>query len=243
MTLNTKPQTNCPSWKRWVSWGLKHWKPLAALCWVKARSPLLHAYAELPWRHYELFQLQHAKGSWNYGKEKRKDNVVTFTVTTLGSYWLLTEGSFSLLVWSCAIVYVHPSHFNQTQQVTDHQDKANMATRRHETRTGLVGRKGSGGRVGRRWWGCMTKLCYFQVRNSQRKKKERAEELLYYTYSLFFSLTLAPFLSNSSATCFRLGCKEATAQCCKSNKIQFQTNFCLNINSWMKEYLELFGTL
>lgn len=35
------------------------------------------------------------------------------------------------------------------------------------------------------------------------------------THSLFFSLTLAPFLSSSSVTCFLLGWGDATAQCCK----------------------------
>lgn len=33
------------------------------------------------------------------------------------------------------------------------------------------------------------------------------------THSLFFSLTLAPFLSSSSVTCFLLGWGDATAQC------------------------------
>lgn len=33
------------------------------------------------------------------------------------------------------------------------------------------------------------------------------------THSLFFSLTLAPFRSSSSATCFLFGWGEATAQC------------------------------
>ena len=36
------------------------------------------------------------------------------------------------------------------------------------------------------------------------------------TYSLFFSLMLAPLRSSSSVTCFRLGCGEATAQCCNT---------------------------
>jgi len=44
------------------------------------------------------------------------------------------------------------------------------------------------------------------------------------TYSLFFSLTLAPFLSNSSVTCFRLGCTAATAQCCKEVNIKHHFN-------------------
>lgn len=34
-----------------------------------------------------------------------------------------------------------------------------------------------------------------------------------WTYSLFFSLMLAPLRSNSSVTCFLLGWGEATAQC------------------------------
>lgn len=36
------------------------------------------------------------------------------------------------------------------------------------------------------------------------------------TYSLFFSLTLAPLRSSSSVTCFLLGWGEATAQCWKT---------------------------
>lgn len=61
------------------------------------------------------------------------------------------------------------------------------------------------------------------LHNSQVNEKERAgRPFCKDTYSLFFSLTLAPFLRSSSATCFRLGCKEATAQCCNTNKSQFK---------------------
>lgn len=121
----------------------------------------------------------------------------------------------------------------------DHQDEPHMAARRHETRKGPVGRKGS-------WWGWVgnDEVVWLHGRDSQREGgKAMLSSFGSYTYSLFFSLTLAPFLSNSSATCFRLGCKEATAQCCKSNKIQYKTNFYLNFNSQMKQHLELLGTL
>lgn len=96
---------------------------------------------------------------------------------------------------------------------------------RHESRKGTCWVEGvqSGKEWSGQWWGWKGPNYITHVWNHPMKEKENVGLLFYnYTYSLFFSLTLAPFLSSSSATCFLLGCKEATAQCCNTNKIQFK---------------------
>ena len=102
----------------------------------------------------------------------------------------------------------------------------------------LLGRRGS------EWEGVewamvglkRTKLHYTHVWNRPVKEKENVGLLFCnYTYSLFFSLTLAPFLSSSSATCFLLGCKEATAQCCNTNKIQLKKSKLLFKHEFLNE--------